>query len=118
MVKERSEVRGQVAESVFNLTSDLLSPMLSSLDRKLFRDLTHMKGQSLAIALVIAAGVATFVNSQSMLHSLELTRATFYDRYRFAHVFANVKRAPDTLVARIAEIPGVASVETRIVEGG
>lgn len=76
-----------------------------------------MKGQSLAIALVIGAGVATLVNSQSLLHSLELTRATFYDRYRFAQVFANAKRAPDTLAARIAEIPGVASVETRIIEG-
>lgn len=91
--------------------------MISSLDRKLLRDLSQMKGQSLAIALVIAAGVATLVNSQSLLHSLELTRSTFYDRYRFAHVFASVKRAPDTLAARIAEIPGVTRVETRIIEG-
>ena len=90
--------------------------MISSLDRKLLRDLSLMKGQSFAIAVVIAAGVATFVNSRTMLHSLELTRATFYDRYRFADVFADVKRAPDALAQRLAEIPGVAQVETRIVE--
>ena len=90
--------------------------MISSLDRKLLRDLSLMKGQSFAIAVVIAAGVATFVNSRTMLHSLELTRATFYDRYRFADVFAEVKRAPDALAERLAEIPGVAQVETRIVE--
>ena len=90
--------------------------MISALDRKLLRDLSLMKGQSFAIAVVIAAGVATFVNSRTMLHSLELTRATFYDRYRFADVFAEVKRAPDALAQRLAEIPGVAQVETRIVE--
>ena len=54
-----------------------------------------MKGQSIAIAIVIAAGVATFVNSRTILNSLELTRSTFYERYRFADVFAQVKRAPD-----------------------
>jgi putative ABC transport system permease protein len=90
--------------------------MISSLDRKLLRDLSQMKGQSFAIAIVIAAGVATFVNSRTIVHSLELTRSTFYERYRFADVFARVKRAPDSVADRLAEIPGVAQVETRIVE--
>ncbi len=90
--------------------------MISSLDRKLLRDLSQMKGQAIAIALVIAAGVATFVNSRTILHSLEVTRSTFYDRCRFAQVFASVKRAPDSLIERLQEIPGVAQVETRVVE--
>src|SRR3954465_7688638 len=90
--------------------------MISALDRKLLRDLSKMKGQSFAIAIVIAAGVATFVNSRTMLNSLELTRSTFYERYRFADVFARVKRAPDSVAERLTEIPGVAQVETRIVE--
>jgi putative ABC transport system permease protein len=90
--------------------------MLSALDRKLFRDLSQMKGQTFAIAIVIAAGVATFVNSRTIVYSLELTRSTFYERYRFADVFARVKRAPDAMIERLAEIPGVAEVETRIVE--
>lgn len=90
--------------------------MISSLDRKLLRDMSQMKGQVFAIAIVIAAGVATFVNSRTILYSLELTRSTFYERYRFADVFARVKRAPDAVADRLAEIPGVAQVETRIVE--
>jgi putative ABC transport system permease protein len=90
--------------------------MISSLDRKLLRDLSQMKGQAFAIALVIAAGVATFVNSRTILHSLELTRSTFYERNSFADVFARVKRAPDAIVERLAEIPGVAQLETRVVE--
>ncbi|MEM8866589.1 MAG: ABC transporter permease, partial [Planctomycetota bacterium] len=91
--------------------------MISSLDRKLLRDLGQMKGQAVMIALVVSAGVATFINSQTMLHSLETTRASFYDRYFFADIFAQVKRAPDSLKQRVQEIPGVARVETRIVEG-
>lgn len=88
---------------------------MPTLDRKLLRDLWHLKGQATAISLVIACGVATFVLSLSTLRSLELTKDTYYDRYRFAHVFAHLKRAPDALAARLAEIPGVAAVETRIV---
>src|SRR6185295_18925104 len=90
--------------------------MISALDRKLLRDLSQMKGQSIAIAVVIAAGVATFVNSRPILYSLELTRSTFYERYRFADVFARVKRAPDAVVEGLTEIPGVSQVETRIAQ--
>lgn len=88
---------------------------LSSLDRKLLRDLLHMKGQTLAIALVIACGIAMFVMSLTTLSSLKRTRRTYYDRYRFAHVFVHVKRAPLEVARRAAEIPGVARVSARIV---
>jgi putative ABC transport system permease protein len=90
---------------------------ISALDRKTLRDLWQMKGQAVAIALVIGCGVALFTLSRSMLHSLELTQTTYYERYNFAEVFASLKRAPDALAERIAEIPGVARLETRIVIG-
>lgn len=89
---------------------------MSPLHRKLVRDFLQMKGQALAISLVIACGVATFVMSLSTLGSLRRTMDTYYARYRFADVFAHLKRAPASLVARIEELPGVARVETRIVE--
>ncbi len=88
---------------------------VSALDRKLIRDLWEMKGQSLAIAAVIAAGVAMFVMYLSNFQSLQRTRALFYERARFADVFASLKRAPLSLEARIAAIPGVDAVETRVV---
>src|SRR5262249_23382195 len=47
--------------------------------------------------------------------SLSFTQATYYERYRFADAFAHLKRAPQSLAARIADIPGVARVQTRIV---
>lgn len=88
--------------------------MLAALDRKLARDLLHMKGQVLAIALVMACGIATFVMSMSALQSLEQTLDAYYEQYRFAQVFASLKRAPNTVRARLEAIPGVARVDTRI----
>ena len=89
--------------------------MISSLDRKLLRDLWDMKGQALAIAMVIASGVATFVMSLSTLHSLQGTQATYYGEESFAEMFASLKRAPVSLEKRIAVLPGVAQVQTRVV---
>ncbi len=88
---------------------------MKSLDRKLLRDLLNMKGQAIAISLVMACGVATFVMSLTTLAALQTTQEQYYDRYRFAEVFASLKRAPNPLGARIAEIAGVARVQTRIV---
>jgi putative ABC transport system permease protein len=85
------------------------------LDRKLLRDLGRFRGQALAIVMVIASGTALSVMSFGTIQSLEETRAAYYERYRFADIFAGVKRAPETLAARIADIPGVRRVQTRIV---
>lgn len=85
------------------------------LDKKLLRNLWEMKAQALAIAIVIVSGVATFILSISTMDSLMRTQARFYADYRFADVFASLKRAPNGLAARIAEIPGVERVETRVV---
>jgi putative ABC transport system permease protein len=88
---------------------------LSALDRKLLRDIWEMKGQALAIAAVIAAGVAMFVTYLSNFDSLRRTRGEYYERARFADVFASLKRAPASLEARIAAIPGVEKLATRVV---
>ena len=85
------------------------------LDRKLLRDLWEMKGQSVAIASVIAAGVTMFVMYRSNFDSLRSTRASYYQSARFADVFASLKRAPTSLEGRIAAIAGVQTVSTRVV---
>nr|WP_207280991.1 ABC transporter permease [Thiocystis violacea] len=74
-----------------------------------------MRGQVLAIAVVIAGGVATLVMSLATLDSLTLTRAAFYRDYRFADVFASLKRAPEGLREAVEAIPGVQRAETRVV---
>ncbi|MEJ8572489.1 ABC transporter permease [Microbaculum marinum] len=89
---------------------------MRALDRKLLRDLWRLKAQVIAIALVMAAGVATLVLAVGAYRSLHETRETYYERYRFADVFAQATRAPERIAGEIAEIPGVAAVETRIVK--
>ncbi len=89
---------------------------MRALNRKLLRDLWRLRGQVLAIALVIASGVAVLVMSLTAYEALRDTAEAYYERYRFAQVFAKVKRAPEHLAGRIAALPGVQSVETRIVE--
>jgi putative ABC transport system permease protein len=91
---------------------------VSMLDRKLRRDLWRMKGQAAAIALVVACAVAAFVGSTSTYRSLRESNAVYYDEYAFADVFAELRRAPRSLAARMAELPGVGQVETRIVADG
>lgn len=89
---------------------------VSALHRKFLRDLGGLKTQVLTIALVLAGGIASFVSLQGTYASLVRSRDAYYDRQRFAHVFATVERAPEALAARIEALPGVASVQTRISE--
>ena len=86
--------------------------MLPHLDRKLFRDLKRLKGQAGAVSLVMACGLAMLIMARSLIHSLESTRAEYYQTNHFADVFGSLKRAPNHLADRIRDLPGVASVQT------
>lgn len=88
---------------------------MKTLHRKLIRELADSKGQSIAIGAVIASGVAVFVMALNTLGFLSETRRAYYDRYRFADLFAAVSRAPEPVAERIDAIAGVADVQTRIV---
>src|SRR5512145_2709754 len=88
--------------------------MLSNLDRKLWRDLSRMKGQAVAVALVMACGLAMMTMARSLINSLESTRREYYQKHRFADIFAHSKRAPNSIAARIGQIPGVAAAQAGI----
>jgi putative ABC transport system permease protein len=89
--------------------------VMTALNRKLLRDLLAMKAQAFAIAMVVAAGVAMYVMYLSNFESLRATQSAYYERQRFADVFASLKRAPLRVAADIAAIPGVSALETRVV---
>lgn len=89
---------------------------MSRLHRALLRDLWHLRGQVIATALVVSVGIGAFVTMVSTYQSLARTRADYYSAYRFADVFANLKRAPDSLADGLRLIPGVAGVQTRVAE--
>ena len=85
------------------------------LDLKLVRDLSQMKGQVIAIVLVIAAGIAVFTMSMCSYSSLKNGQESFYRDFRFADVFSNAKRCPNSIIPRIKELSGVSAVEARLV---
>ncbi len=87
---------------------------MSLLDVKLLRDLRALKSQALAVALVMACGLAMMIMTRSLILSLETTRDDYYREHRFAQVFARLKRAPNAVAEQLAAIPGVAAVQTGI----
>ena len=89
--------------------------MMAPLNRKLLRDLWRLRGQVLAIAAVMAAGICVLVMALTTVDALRETALAYYERHAFAHVFARVERAPDCLAERIRRLPGVQTVETRVV---
>ena len=89
--------------------------LIPVLDRKLLRDVWEMKGQAFAIAAVIAAGVAMFVTYLSNFDSLQRSRDAYYERARFADIFAAAKRVPSSIEPRLTSVPGVEVVATRVV---
>ena len=86
---------------------------MQALDRKLLRDFRRLWKQALAIAMVLACGVAILLTALGMCTALSDTRATYYERNRFADVFVTVQRAPERLIAELAAIDGVWAVEAR-----
>jgi putative ABC transport system permease protein len=87
-----------------------------ALDRKLLRDMGRLWAQSLAVAMVMAAGVATMLIMVGAYKSLSETREAYYARNQFADIFAAVERAPKSLLTEIRRLDGVAQAEVRIVK--
>jgi putative ABC transport system permease protein len=92
--------------------------VISPMRRKVMRDLLRLWAQVLAIALVLAAGVATMILGNGAYSSLFETRARYYEANRFADVFADVTRAPRALIGEIEAIDSVLAAEARIVKLG
>ncbi len=88
---------------------------MTALNRKLVRDVWAIRGQSVAVALVVAAGVAIYVMYQANFQSLRETQTAYYAGQRFGDVFASLKRAPRSATSSIAALAGVTAVEARVV---
>jgi putative ABC transport system permease protein len=89
--------------------------MVTALNRKLLRDLRRLRGQVVSIALLVGCGVMAVVGMRSTYDSLRTALDEYYAHSRFGDVFATVTRAPESLVRRVRDIPGVAHVESRVV---
>jgi putative ABC transport system permease protein len=89
--------------------------MSTLLNRKLFREVLKMRSQVFAIVIVVACGIAQLATNITAFQALQDAQWTYYREHRFAHIFAGLKRAPESVVQRIRAIPGVKDAESRIV---
>jgi len=87
---------------------------MQALDIKLLRDFQRLWLQGLAIAMVLACGVAILLTAIGMFTALDDTRSAYYERNRFADLFADTRRAPRTVLPDLLDIPGVYAVEARV----
>lgn len=87
---------------------------MKTIDIKMLRDLRNMRGQAIAIAFVIIAGVSVYVTMSSVSDTLQGTLDTYYEEYGFAEGFASVRRAPESLAERLREVPGINQLQTRV----
>ena len=88
--------------------------MTTALHRKLGRDLRRLRAQVVSIALVVGCGIMAAVAMRSTRAAIDEARDGYYARQRFADVFAAVRRAPEPVAARLAALPGVGAVATRV----
>ena len=88
---------------------------MRTLDLKLARELRRHWVQVTSIALVMACGTMTIMGLRSTLASIRAARDAYFADYRFGDVFTHLERAPAVIGRRLAALPGVAAVETRIV---
>lgn len=87
---------------------------MDAIDIKLLRDFRRLWLQALAIALVLACGVAILLTSVGLSVALSETRSAYYERNRFADVFVHTTRAPVSLLSEISRLDGVLAIEARI----
>lgn len=87
---------------------------MRSLNRKLVRDLWHLRGQMVSIALLVATGIMSVITMRGGYESLAGAQASYYRDTRFPDLWASLERAPVAVAAQLQSIPGVAAVETRV----
>lgn len=89
---------------------------MKALSKKLLRDIQTLRLQIIAMSLLISCGVGVLLASWSSYDSLRKAQQSYYQKYNFADIFVELSRAPQHLVARAQQIPGVRIAEGRIAE--
>ena len=87
---------------------------MSALNHKLWRTIINTKGQFIAVAMVVAMGIAVYIGVATAYHNLNASKEKFYHDRNFADYYFHVVKAPEQVTKQIANIPGVAGVTGRI----
>ena len=85
-----------------------------ALTHKLLRDIWQRRGTLFALVLVLAVGVGNYIGMAGIYRDLDNARADYYSRYNLTDFTIDVKRAPETAVDGLGNIPNVLRLRNRI----
>jgi putative ABC transport system permease protein len=89
--------------------------VVSTLTKKMFRDLRDHWPQFLAVTLVILSGITALGTSRGSVQSLKASRDSYYSRYGMADMWVYVEKAPDNAVRKFGRLDGISRTRGRIV---
>ncbi|MCX7710752.1 MAG: FtsX-like permease family protein [Clostridia bacterium] len=89
---------------------------MKKLNKMLFREIFKSKGQFLAAAAVIFAGISMFAASYMSYQNLKNSVAYYYSQYKFLDYYAETKNLTEEGVRRIEKLDGVRQAVGRISE--
>ena len=87
---------------------------MTTLDRKLLRDIGRVKGMLAAVISIIAVGAGCLVGMLSTSDNLRIARDSYYSHCRMADFWIDLKKIPTSDLAEIAGRGGVSEVMGRI----
>lgn len=88
--------------------------MVSTLHRKLLRELKSSGGLLLMITSILAIGIGCYVALRSVHRNLTEAQSRYYAQCRMADFTVEVKKAPLSAIAALGELPGVDGVRPRV----
>lgn len=87
---------------------------MSTLQRKLWRELCHSAGLIIAIGAIIAVGVCCYVLMTAAHANLTVAKRDYYQQCHMADFWIDLKKAPVAAVRELEQVPGVMEVRPRI----
>jgi len=87
---------------------------MSTLTRKLLREVYRAKGLLLAVTSIIAVGITCYVSMQSAYNNLAAAKDRYYKRCRMADFWIDVKKVPLAEIDPVARLPGIRDLQSRI----
>jgi len=82
--------------------------------KKLLRTIWKTKGQFIAMVAIVTIGISIYISVTTAYLNLTGSQHKFYRDNNFAEHYFHLGRAPEEIIHRIAELPGVDLVSGRI----
>lgn len=87
---------------------------MKKMNVRLVRMVSHHVGQFIAISLVIAVGLLTYVAFTMAMVNLENSLNYYYDESNFADIYVETLKVPEKGVQDVLDLPGVMHAQGRI----